>query len=93
MNNPGDSRGANGRYGVMCIEGYSDKAGSHDRYERAAARYGFDFYVIDADAMGKVIAKFTGRGTTLEGQRVNSARQRALKLASELNKTDSAHAA
>ena len=76
---------------MMCVEGYSDAAGSYDRTLRNGARYGFAFHVVDSVECGRVCFTFRGQGETLEVVGVQNARKRALRKAGDLNQRDNEH--
>lgn len=92
VQNPGDDFPADARYGVMCIEGYNDAAGSYDGHVRSGTQYTFRFYVVDTVMCGTEVSRpFVGVGKYLDAPKVQEARRKAQKYASELNRRDRAH--
>ena len=79
------------RFGVMCVRGFSDLAGSGDYTVRSGSRHAFDFWIVDLVELGRTVRKFTGGGDSLEEPTVDKARRRAIRHAAKLNKLDRAH--
>ncbi len=77
-----------GRYGVMCVSGFSAAAESYDSIRRNGARHGFVFYVVDCVSQGHVVCEFKGRGDSLSDRLVLVARGRAIRVADRLNVQD-----
>lgn len=83
--NPGDYWPPDGRYGVMCVEGYPAGVLSSDRNSRSGSNYGFCFWVVDLAEAAREIVCFKASGRSLDSERVQLARRKACREADTLN--------